>query len=229
MRLPASLIAGRFISRPNRFAAWIEVEGTAVYCHMPNPGRMVELLHEGVAMWVEPRPGTERRTTHQVVLARHGETMVSLVSGLPPELFLEAWHAGLVPELGHCPQVKREVSYGKSRLDLELTCEHATWLIETKSCTLVDEGVARFPDAPTVRGRKHVLELSTAAELGFTPAVAFVIQRDDAHEFRPNDGTDPDFGSALRAAAERDVQMLAIVCSVSTTEIVPLRRIPVVL
>lgn len=229
MRLPQGLMKGRFLSRPNRFATWIDLDGEAVYCHMPNPGRMLELLHEGTEMWVVSRPAPERRTTHQIVLARHGEALVSLVSGMPPELFLEAWKTGLVPELGDCPQVKREVRFGKSRLDLELTCHSGTWLIETKSCTLVDDRIARFPDAPTIRGARHVAELCEAPALGFTPAVAFMIQRDDADVFMPNDATDPAFGAALREAARRQVAVLAIVCEVTTEAVTPLRRIPVVL
>ncbi len=229
MLLPAGLLKGRFLNRPNRFATWIELADGPAYCHMPNPGRMLELLHEGTEMWVVPRPAQGRRTTHQVVLARHGETLVCLVSGLPPELFLEAWRAGLAPELGRCHGVRKEVRYGRSRLDLELTCHTGTWLIETKSCTLVEDAMARFPDAPTLRGARHVRELAHAGEHGFTPAVAFMIQRNDAQRFSPNDDTDPDFGAALRQAARNGVQVIAIVCDVTQEAVTPLRRIEVLL
>ncbi len=227
MTFPDRLRKAFFISRPNRFATWVELDGERVYCHMPNPGRMHELLHEGVEMWVADRRAQGRVTTHDVVLVRHPDSLVCLDSRLPPSLLLEAFQAGLLPEFGHCAETRREVSYGASRLDLLLSCETGEWLVETKSCTLVIDGVGRFPDAPTKRGTRHVGELIEAASDGFTPAVAFVIQRSDPDVFAPNDGTDPEFGAALRRAATSGVHVFAVKCEVTELGVTPVERVDI--
>jgi sugar fermentation stimulation protein A len=225
MRLPP-LSRARFVSRPNRFVVWAELDGQPLYCHMPNPGRMHELLFPGVPLWVTPRSGPGV-TTHQVVLAQHEASLVCLDSRLPPGLFVEALRAGLIPELGACPRVRTEVTWGASRLDLALSCATGEWLVETKSCTLVVDAVARFPDAPTVRGARHLHELMGVAAQGLRPAVAFMIQRDDPARFAPNDATDPAFGRVLRQAALAGVLVVAVLCRVTTAAVTPLRRIPV--
>lgn len=227
MLLRQPLLPARFISRPNRFATWAELGGRPVYCHMPNPGRMHELLHEGVELWVRPSEGAGRVTTHDVVLVRHGESLVCLDSRLPPDLFVEALEAGLAPELGAYSQVWREVTVGASRLDLELACESGAWLVETKSCTLRIGDTARFPDAPTKRGARHLQELIVAYRAGYSAAVAFVIQRADTRVFAPNRETDPEFAKTLRLAAEAGVQVLAIQCRVSPEAVEPIQRVPV--
>ncbi|NSW57909.1 MAG: DNA/RNA nuclease SfsA [Armatimonadetes bacterium] len=227
MLLRQPLLAARFITRPNRFATWAELEGTRVYCHMPNPGRMQELLHEGAELWVRPSEGQGRVTTHDVVLVRHGESLVCLDSRLPPDLFMEALVAGLAPELGACSHVRREVTVGASRLDLELACDTGAWLVETKSCTLRIGDVARFPDAPTKRGARHLEELVVAQRAGYSTAVAFMIQREDTRVFAPNRDTDPEFAAMLRAAAKAGVQVLAIRCLVTPETVEPVQRVPV--
>lgn len=227
MLLRQPLLPARFISRPNRFATWAELHGRRIYCHMPNPGRMHELLHEGVELWVRPSEGPGRVTTHDVVLARHGDSLVCLDSRLPPDLFLEALDAGLAPELGGYSRVRREVTVGSSRLDLELACDAGAWLVETKSCTLRIGDVARFPDAPTKRGARHLEELVVAQRAGYCTAVAFMIQREDTGVFAPNRDTDPEFAEALHAAAEAGVQVLAMRCRVTPEAVEPAQRVPI--
>jgi sugar fermentation stimulation protein A len=225
MLLPP-LSRAHFLSRPNRFAVWVDLDGQRLYCHMANPGRMRELLFPGVPLWIAPR-STPGVTTHQVVLAQHGDALVCLDSRLPPGLFVEALAAGLVPELGACPRVRTEVTWGASRLDLALSCATGEWLVETKSCTLVVGSVARFPDAPTLRGARHLHELMGVAAQGLRPAVAFMVQREDPRRFAPNDATDPDFGRLLREAAAAGVLVVAVLCRVTPGAVTPLRRIPV--
>ena len=229
MRLPEGLARASFLSRPNRFATWVDLAGQPAYCHMPNPGRMFELLYEGVELWVAPRDAPGRRTSHDVVLVRapDSDSLICLDSRLPPALFLEACDAGLIPELGICLDVQREVQYRDSRLDLLLSCDTGLWLIEAKSCTLVIDDVDRFPDAPTLRGARHMTELAGATEDGFIPAAAVIIQRNDAHSFAPNDATDPAFGEAMRAAAARGVRLFAIRCEVTTESVTPEERVDV--
>jgi len=108
-------------------------------------------------------------------------------------------------------------------------CETGAWLIETKSCTLVEDGAGLFPDAPTVRGQRHLRELAEQAQAGWRCAVAFIVQRSDAVTVGPNDATDPAFGDALRRAADCGVLLLALGCEVSVDAVKVVRRVPVVL
>lgn len=229
MRLPGPLHAARFVARPNRFAIVAERDGVELYCHIANPGRMRELLLPGVTLWLHSTPGEGRKTQHEVVLVAGPDGLVCLDSRLPPGLFVEAYHRGLVPELGGGCEMLREVRVGGSRLDLLAECDTGPWLVETKSCTLVEEGAGLFPDAPTLRGQRHLRELAEQSRAGWRCAVAFVVQRSDAETVGPNDRTDPEFGRALREAAASGVLLLALVCEVSFEAVEAMRRVPVVL
>jgi sugar fermentation stimulation protein A len=229
MRLAGPLTAARFVARPNRFAIVAARDGVELYCHVANPGRMRELLLPGVELWLRETPGEGRKTQHEVVLVQANGGLACLDSRLPPALFIEAYQRGLVPELGaHC-EMQREVAVGSSRLDLLAECDTGPWLVETKSCTLVEHGAGLFPDAPTLRGQRHLRELSEQARAGWKCAVAFVVQRSDAETVGPNDATDPDFGQALREAAASGVLLLALGCEVRVDAVEAVRRVPVVL
>lgn len=228
MEFPYRLEKAAFISRPNRFATWAKLGREQVYCHMPNPGRMHELLHPGVELWIADKRGDNRVTTHDVVLVRQPDSLVCLDSRLPPALAIEAWREGLMPEFGDCTQVRQEVTYGSSRLDLRLECAGGTWLVETKSCTLVmDDRVARFPDAPTLRGARHMRELVAALGEGYRAAAVLVIQRSDPVVFAPNRETDPEFAQALSDAARAGVEILAVKCEVTPQGVWPTTRLDV--
>lgn len=229
MRLAGPLIGARYVARPNRFAIAAERDGVELYCHVANPGRMRELLLPGVALWLRRTPGEGRKTQHEVVLVEANGGLACLDSRLPPALFVEAHSRGLVPELGARCEMQREVVVGSSRLDLLAECDTGPWLVETKSCTLVVQGAGLFPDAPTLRGQRHLRELAEQARAGWQCAVAFVIQRSDAQTLGPNDATDPAFGAALREASASGVLLLALACEVSVETVEAVRRVPVVI
>ncbi|NIN70086.1 MAG: DNA/RNA nuclease SfsA, partial [Anaerolineae bacterium] len=181
------------MDRPNRFLGVVEVQGSAEMCFIPNPGRMHELMAPGTRVYLLEKRGEHRKTRYDMVLVDHRGVLVGVDSRLPNTLFAEAVDAGRLRGFRGCSVERSEPVFQDSRLDLVLSDGEGQVMVETKSCTLVMEGVALFPDAPTKRGARHMRTLVKALE-GGRAAVVFVIQRGDAHEFKPNDGTDPVFG-----------------------------------
>jgi sugar fermentation stimulation protein A len=214
MRYPSRPVEARLVDRPNRFLGVVEVQGSEEMCFIPNPGRMHELMVPGTKVYLLEKQGEHRKTRYDMVLVDYGGVMVSVDSRLPNTLVAEALDAGRLREFGGYTVERTEPVFHDSRLDLVLSDGEEQVMVETKSCTLVEEGVALFPDAPTKRGARHMRTLVKALNGGRAAAV-FVIQRCDAHEFRPNDGTDPVFGEALRHAASMGVETYAYVSDVS--------------
>lgn len=225
MRIREKLIDALFVKRLNRFAALVEMNGRQELAHVPNSGRMRELLCPGARVLVAERTGP-RKTPFDLLMAWHGSRLVSVDARLAPALLEEALVEGRLPELGGFDTLRREVRVGASRLDLLGCGPEGCCLIETKSATLVREGVALFPDAPTTRGTRHLEELRRAAESGHRAAAVFVVQRDDAERLSPFEEADPTFAAALRAVSPT-VRLLAYGCRVSRGEIAITRRMPV--
>ncbi len=211
VRVGDGLVTGIFQERLNRFAALVKVGGVLTRCHLPNPGRMEELLKEGATVLLRPAaPGGGRRTPYDLVAARLHGMDVSLDSQLPNRLVAEALKGHCLEELEPYTVFRAEWGYADSKFDFLLTdgCG-GRCLLEVKSCTLVVEGMALFPDAPTERGRRHLQALMRAKAEGYRACVLFIVQRTDAKAFSPNDGTDPRFGEALRVAHSREVEVYA--------------------
>ena len=227
MIYPSRLVEARLVDRPNRFLGTVEVEGSIEMCFIPNPGRMYELMVPGARVYLLEKRGEHRKTRYDMVLVTHEGVMVSVDSRLPIALIAEAINADRLEEFRGYKVEKTEPVFHDSRLDLVLSDGLELVMVETKSCTLVEDGVALFPDAPTRRGTRHMGTLVKALENG-RAAVVFVVQRGDAYEFRPNDGTDPMFGEALRRAASVGVETYAYISDVSLRgveirESIPLR------
>ena len=221
------LTEARFIRRLNRFAALAEVDGAETMIHVANSGRMRELLVEGRRIYLTAAPGDHRKTAFDLTLVDLGHTLASADARLPNLLVYEALGQGRVGQFAGYSSFKKEHTYGDSRLDLALTGDQGTCLVEVKSVTLVEDGTGIFPDAPTTRGRKHVLTLARGVSEGYRGAVIFVVQREDAHDLRSNDASDPDFGMALRQVVDAGVEVYAYRCVVSTEETVLDAQIPV--
>jgi len=213
--MPA-LVAARFVARPNRFIVMARLGGgRVVRCHMADPGRLRELLLPGVELRLRPAaPGAARRTAFSVALVRAPmppRPWVSLDTTLPNRLAEDLLRQGSIRGLGGCVQLRREVTHGRSRFDFLLSPKKGgDMFIEVKSVTLVEKGVARFPDAPTVRGTRHLLELTGHLQAGGRAAVLFVVQRPDAASVRAHAGTDPEFARALAAARRAGVLLRGV-------------------
>ena len=217
MRFDPPLVEGTFLSRPNRFLAHVEIGGRCVPAHVHDPGRLLELLRPGARVLLQPAAGA-RKTSHDVMLVRKGEVWVAIYSTLANRLVKEALAAGELPELPAYERFECEVRDGRSRIDFRLGGPRYTWL-EVKSATLVEEGTARFPDAPTERGRRHLDHLAALARQGTRAVLLFVVPRSDAVALSANRATDPDFAAALARAHASGVEILARNCRVGPGQI----------
>jgi sugar fermentation stimulation protein A len=226
VRLPP-LITGRFVRRDNRFRVTVEVEGEPVTAHLPNSGRLTELLTPRRACWLVEFDNPRRKTRFDLMLIEYAGVLVSVDARLPNSLFAEALEAGWLEPFRGYTRFEREVRLGESRLDFRLRGPADVCWVEVKSVTLVEDGVARFPDAPTARGTRHLGELTTAVRGRESAAVVFVIQRADARFFVPHDRADPAFGVAMREAANAGVGVYAWACEVSQQAIRIVGQVPV--
>ena len=213
--------------RLNRFLALVDVDGKEVAVHVANSGRMRELLVPGYRVLLKPAAAPGRKTQFDLALVDLGFTLASADARLPNGLVAEALALGRLPQFKDYLQVRREVVFGESRLDFMLEGPAGRCYVEAKSVTLVVNGVGLFPDAPTLRGAKHVKSLVKALEDGHRAAVVFVVQRDDAVAFATNDGADPEFGSELRTGLTAGVEVFAYKCRVTEEELELLDRLPI--
>lgn len=225
MRLP-ELVRGVFLQRDNRFRATVLVDNLPCSARVASSGRMRELLVPGAHVWLAPALKPGRRTNYDLLLVEHGDTLVSVDAHLPNRLWPEyiqrtGWEGEPLGELA------AERPYGSGRLDFTLTTDEARTWMEVKSVTLVQGGRAMFPDAPTIRGTRHVQELTQAVAEGDRAAVIFVIQRNDASTFSPHVRADPAFAAALLEASQSGVAVHAYACEVTTRQVTIERRVPV--
>lgn len=228
------LVVGRFVSRPNRFLGIVELPGgefapgSRVQTHIKDSGRLRELLFPGNPVAVKkPGGSSNRKTSWDLILARHGSIWVSLDPAVSSRLVEIALEQAALPEFRGYTTIQREARYGESRLDFFLEGEGvAPAFLEVKSVTLVRGDLALFPDAPTLRGTKHVQELGRARREGYEAFLLFVVQREDALRVAPNVETDGQFARVLQDAAHAGVRILAHRCRVSLREI-SLERSPI--
>ena len=224
------ILPGIFQTRPNRFIAHVEIAGRMEVCHVKNTGRCRELLLPGVKVWLEESANPARKTKYDLIAVEKvrpgGPLLINMDSQAPNKVFGE-WAAegglGFVPAL-----LRPETAYGGSRFDFYWELEKARrgfW--EVKGVTLEDGGVARFPDAPTLRGVKHLEELALACGEGYEAGVCFIVQMAGMDRVEPNDATHPEFGAALRRAARAGVEVLALECAVEPGRLTVRREIPV--
>lgn len=214
----AELVPGRFVRRPNRFVVRARLErGEEVRAHLPNPGRLDEILVPGRPLRLETAEDEDRKTDWSAVLARtpDGEGWVSLVTTLPNRLVGVALAEGRFEALAGWELERSEARVGGSRFDFLLRDGSRRLVLEAKSVTLVREGVGLFPDAVTERGTRHVRELASIAERdGWEAAVLFVAQRDDVEAVAAAPAIDPAFAEALGRARSAGVRALARRCEV---------------
>ncbi len=214
------LVEGRFLRRPNRFVVHAEVEGEEVVAHLADPGRLKELLLPGALMGLRPEPASPTRKTRWTALlveapGADGGGWVSVNTTMPNRLVETALRRGVLDELDGWRYARREVPFGASRLDFLLEDDDGRRLyVEAKSVTLVEDGVALFPDAVTARGARHLEELVAAVEEGHEAAVLFVLQRPDAERIVAARAIDPVFSETLARAEAAGVRVLGRRCRV---------------
>jgi sugar fermentation stimulation protein A len=230
------LLTGTFRERPNRFTVKFSMDDEIELAHLRDPGRLTELLMPGVKLILRPAQNTaNRKTKYDVLAVLHDDRWVLINSGFHSDIAVDLMESGLVDEFKGYSVEKREYTYGDSRLDFLLANPETDekLLLEVKGCTLVEEGHAKFPDAPTTRGKRHLKELIKAKNEGYNSAVLFLIMRDDAVKFSPNWEMDPEFSSTLKIAWEEGVEVIAysfeIILKDEYLEIKPLKQVHVMI
>ncbi|MBQ8960709.1 MAG: DNA/RNA nuclease SfsA [Ruminococcus sp.] len=227
----SNVVLGRFISRPNRFIAQVEICGVTETVHVKNTGRCRELLVPGARVYLEVPENRNRKTRFDLIAVEKetpsGTLLINMDSQAPNKAAEEWLSTGAV--FGKGAQIRREHTYGSSRFDLCIRQGEEISFMEVKGVTLERDRRVFFPDAPTERGVKHLNELIRAKENGFGAYVLFVVQMSGAVSFSPNDETHPQFGQALRLAQQKGVQILAVQCRVAPNSMEITGQIPVIL
>jgi len=226
MKINYSFLEARFIDRPNRFLTRAEYKGTIVESHLPDPGRLKELLKPGVRILLKRESGENRKTKFSTQAVYHDNILISLNTLLPNQFTAHLLIHRKINFLKEWEIYKQEVKYGKHRFDFQLKRGSEFMYLEVKSVTLVENEIAKFPDAITERGKRHVKHLGEMAEKGLHTMVLFVVQRHDATSFQPQWERDPKFGFALFEAWEKGLNVRVIQMKMNLNKIHYLGELP---
>ncbi|MBR5799065.1 MAG: DNA/RNA nuclease SfsA, partial [Lachnospiraceae bacterium] len=220
-----NIVEGQFESRPNRFIAYVNIDGKREKVHVKNTGRCGELLLPGTSVYLEKSDNPSRSTAYDLVAVKKGERIVNMDSQAPNQAVKE-WllEGGLFPGER---TVRPEMKFGNSRIDFFVESGEEKILIEVKGVTLEKENVVLFPDAPSERAVKHVYELIKAVSEGYRAYILLVVQMEDVDYFIPNEEMHPAFAKALREARKAGVEILAYDCKVEKDEMCIRREVPV--
>ena len=221
-----NMVAGQFLSRPNRFIAHVIINGQQEICHVKNTGRCRELLPKGAAVWCQRSDNPNRKTKYDLITVQKGSRLINMDSQAPNGAAREWLLRG---GLGNIEDLRPETFHKDSRFDFSFHKDGKQCFLEVKGVTLENDGICAFPDAPTQRGTRHLQGLTQAVKEGFGAYVLFVIQMADVAYLHPNDATDPAFGQALRDAAAAGVKILAMDCCVTESTMVIKKPVKVAL
>lgn len=202
-------LRAKFIDRPNRFIAHVELMGNIETVHVKNTGRCKELLIPGVLVILEESDNPSRKTKYDLIAVYKEEFGLINIDSQAPNKVAGEWL-----ENKGFQYIKPEYTYGQSRIDFYMEKDDRKFLMEVKGCTLERDGIGYFPDAPTERGVKHIYELIKAKNEGYVSILAFVIQMEGVDEVRPNIETHPEFGIAIEDAKAAGVELIFIKCKV---------------
>ena len=210
----ADLVKAIFRNRANRFIAEVEIDGEIVKAHLPNTGRCKELLIDGTTVYLKPSDNPNRKTKYSLYLVENNGALVAMFSQQANKIVFDAIKDGKIKELSGYSILESEKTIGNSRIDIYLAnLDNENNLIdetyvEVKSVTLIKDGIAQFPDAPTERGRKHLEELISLKKEGIRAVVFFLIEHPNGNSFRPNWENDPKFSMTLNNAYNEGVEIL---------------------
>jgi sugar fermentation stimulation protein A len=220
MKIHKNIVYGEFINRPNRFQAYIKLNNEIIMVHVPNTGRCREILLPRCKILLREENGINRKTKYDLIAAFKGDKLINIDSQIPNKVVEEALREGNILSLKNYKKIQREKTFGNSRFDFKLTDDQENiYYLEVKGVTLEEKGIAKFPDAPTERGCKHLLELIQAKNSGFGAGVLFLLQMDNIKQFMPHDTMDKNFGEALREANKAGVDIFAYECDVDINNI----------
>lgn len=228
MEYNKEILEAKFINRPNRFNALVELEGEEITVHVPNTGRCKELLVEGVKVLIRKENNPTRKTKYDLISVYKGNELISIDSQIPNKVVMEALQNKKIEKLIRYNNILKEKTFGNSRFDFKLSNDNGEeYYLEVKGVTLEEDGHAMFPDAPKERGRKHLLELIEVKKSGRGAGVLFLLQMNNMKDFAPNDERDNEFGKALREARDNGVDIFVYECDVLKDSITLTNRIEV--
>ena len=220
-----NILPGLFIERPNRFVAYVEVNGKKEKCHVKNTGRCKELLIPGAKAILCESDNPERSTKYDLICVFKGEMLVNIDSQVPNKVVEES--ISKIPGFEKIDVLQHEYTYGRSRIDILAKSGNKKMLMEVKGVTLEKDGVALFPDAPTDRGLKHIRELCSSLQEGYEAYVMFLIQMSGPEVFTPNYAMHEEFAKEVEKADKLGVKVLAYDCIVKEDSISLGKRIEV--
>ncbi|OPJ62038.1 DNA/RNA nuclease SfsA [Clostridium chromiireducens] len=212
-----NILKGKFISRPNRFIANVEVNGIVEVCHVKNTGRCKELLTPNATVFVQEHNSVKRKTKFSLIGVIKENRIINMDSQVTNKVVHEWILKGNL--FSDVTLIKPEAKYGNSRFDFYVETETQKAFIEVKGVTLENRGIVKFPDAPTERGVKHIKELCECMTEGYEAYVIFVIQMKDVLHFEPNDDTHKEFAEVLKYAKGYGVNIIAVDCDVEEDSI----------
>lgn len=219
-----------FLNRPNRFQAWVSLKGEEILVHVPNTGRLKEILIPGCRALVRHEDKASRKSAHSLIAAWKDGQLINFDSQAPNKVVEEALIKGRIAQFTAYDAITREKTFGRSRFDFKLTKQNAPdYYLEVKGVTLEDKGIVSFPDAVTERGTKHVRELVEVKQAGLGAGLIFLVQLKDAAYFTPNAKTDPVFAQSLAHAIKSGVDVLAYTCHITPRSLTLERPIPVII
>ena len=216
MKYNKNIYEAEFISRPNRFNAKVILNNEEIIVHVPNTGRCREILIPGCIVFLREELNPNRKTKYDLIAAIKNDMLISIDSQIPNKVVKEALENKAVDKLVEYNNILSERTFGNSRFDFKLSKDNGEeYYLEVKGVTLEENGHCRFPDAPTERGKKHLLELIEVKKSGRGAGVLFLIQIDNIKTFSPNRETDPEFTHALELAKDNGVDIFAYSCIVT--------------
>jgi sugar fermentation stimulation protein A len=226
MPIAWELLEAEFIDRPNRFLTRVKYHGEIVESHLPDPGRLKELLIPGVTLLIKKEGNPNRKTKFSTQAVYLGNQLISLNSWLPNQFVEFLLKRKFIDFLAEWDFIRREVPFGKHRFDFLLERDEKPLYVEVKSVTLVEDGIAKFPDAVTERGKRHVEHLAEMTKDGIDCMVLFVVQRSDAIFFQPQWKRDPKFAEALLKAHNDGLNIKVIQADIQKSKMVFCGELP---
>jgi sugar fermentation stimulation protein A len=223
-----NVIKAQFICRPNRFQAYVSINGVENIVHVPNTGRCKEILIPGCTVILREENNPSRKTKYDLIGGYKGDRFINIDSQIPNKVVEEALRNKKIYILKDYEKIEREKIFGNSRFDFKLTNYSGDeCYLEVKGVTLEENGKTMFPDASTERGTKHLLELVEVKKMGKEAAVLFLIQMENVRYFTVHDDMDRRFGEALRFAKNNGIYVLAYDCIVRERIITLKDQIPI--
>lgn len=220
MRFNKNTYIVEFVKRPNRFQGYVIIDGKEELVHVPNTGRCKEILIPGCRALIRAEEGKHRKTRFSLIGAYKGEKLINIDSQIPNKVVEEALNNKKIVGLEKYIDICREKTFGSSRFDFKLKDrDQNEYYLEVKGVTLEENGRSMFPDAPTERGSKHLLELIDVKKTGRGAGVIFLIQMNGINTFEPNEERDKKFAEALRQASLAGVDIFAYECEVTEKSI----------